>query len=207
MMIEVPVSEIKEDSKFPDQDTRHIYDHLKYTLSRPCQFPLPAIKVAQTEKGLVVVGGHQYLRIARELGKSTIRALLPSGGSPSSELLKRLPAGTQLVPREVLEQETSLPVVRDFHVYFFAEPLSEHAKSQFLSNIAGFFKGLKTPLLKPADRELLSWAFPFKGYCAEFEANIPVGDKSWLEQYLRVSREFSRNVARIVSFQGAHFPN
>jgi hypothetical protein len=203
MMIEVPVSSVREDPSFPDLDTRHIFEHLKYTLSLPCQFPMPAIKVVRIQNELVVSGGHKYLRIANELGRATIRAIFSSEGST---VTNTLPVGARIVPREVLEHEVAMPVVRDFHVYFFDEPLSDDAKKLFLSKIAGFFVDLKTPLFKPSDQRLISWDFPFEGRCAQFEANIPVGDKSWLNEYLRVSREFSRRVVPIVSFQGARFP-
>lgn len=202
MMLLIPTSSVKIDAAYPDKDVRHIYEHLRHTLSLPSQFPIPAIKIIRSGESFVVVDGHKYLKISRDLGRDRIRAILNGVGANHM-----LPAGAEVVPRSVLEREVSLPVVRDFHVYFFSKPLGEYEKNQFSSKVAGFFLSLGSPLLSKKNRKIYSISFPFDGVCAQFEANIPVGDRSWLEDYLRVTRVFSRDVARIVSFQGAHFPN
>jgi len=200
MMIEVPVASVRESPQFPDRDEHNIYEHLKYTLSRPCQFPLPAIGVSLVDGDLLVTNGHKYLRIAQELRRPRIRALI------SRDLSGQLPAGSQVVPREELENEMRIPVVRDYHVYFFEKPLSPQAQQEFVHTFVEFFEKLPTPLLQPGEKRVFSWGFPFDARCGELEANIPVGDRSWLPKYLRISQEFSRNVARIVSFQGGRFP-
>jgi hypothetical protein len=205
MIIEVPVSSVREDPSYPDTDTLHIYDHLKYALSRPSQFPLPAIRTALVDGGLVVTSGHKYLQIARELGYHKIRSIISSGGLARSDLLRRLPADVREVAPDELEAEIAIPVVRDYHVYFFDEPLSVEQQEAFVSIVAGFFDRLETHLLKPTDQRVLSCNFPFGAYCAEFEANIPIGDSSWPKEYLGVTVAFSRNIAHIASFQGARF--
>lgn len=207
MMVRIPVSSVKENPSFPDKNTRQVYEHLKYALSRPGPFPLPAIKVSLVAGEPVVTGGHKYLRIAREFGTEYIRAIIAPDKFAKSDLLELLPKGSELVPTAELEREIQMPVVRDFHVYFFKEPLDEIQQKEFINSVAGFFERLRTPLLLDSDKRLFSWDFPFGGLCAEFEANFPVGDKSWFNDYLRVTQDFSRNIARIITFQGAHFPD
>ncbi len=58
----IPVSLIREDPKYPDQDTRCIFEHLKYFLSLPSAYPLPAIVLEGADGGFVVVRGHKYRR-------------------------------------------------------------------------------------------------------------------------------------------------
>lgn len=193
------------DERYPDRDTRRIYEHLKYALSRPNSFPLPAIDVSLIEKRLVVTRGHKYLRVANELGRPWIRAIFQSKSNDSKAALDELPPGVRITPREVLENEVSMKVKRGYHVYFFEHPLSADAQRRFLTEIAEFFERLDTPLIDRSEKRLLSWAFPFEGRCAEFEVLIP-GDDSWCSEYLKASQSFSRNVQRIVSFQGKVFP-
>jgi hypothetical protein len=202
--LEIPTALISEDDRYPDSNSRYIYEHLKYTLSRPSPFPLPAIHVSLLDRTLVVTRGQIYLRIARELGRPWIRAICSSPLAPA-DLLKTLPSGISIVPREELEREESMKVVRDYHVFFFDAPLTPEAQNQFITEIAGFFERLKTPFTGPEEPKVFSLGFPFGGRCAEFEALIPVGDASWLGEYRKLCQRFSRDVQRIVSFQGAPF--
>ncbi|MES2036769.1 MAG: hypothetical protein V4495_02935 [Pseudomonadota bacterium] len=206
MMVRIPVSSVKEDRSYPDKDTLQMYEHLKYRLSKPRSFPLSAIRVALVAGEVIVIGKHKYLQIARELGIEYIRATIRGDEFAKSDLLKLLPKGSEQVPDEELEREMQVPVIRDFHVYFFYEALNEMQQREFVNSVAGFFEKLKTPLLQDADKRVFSWNFPFGGRCAEFEANFPVGDRSWANDYLRVTQEFSKKVARIITFQGSYLP-
>jgi hypothetical protein len=123
----------------------------------------------------------------------------------SKALLKDLPSGVRVIPQEELEREEAIPVVRDWHVYFFDGPLNPSERERFLIEIAAFFERLETPLIARPEKRLLQWAFPFDARCAEFEALVPVGDRSWCVAYRNVCIRFSRDVRRIISFQGARF--
>ncbi len=202
--IEVPLPLIQEDQRYPNRDTRHIYDHLRYFCSKV--FPLPAIDVVLDNGKLIVIRGHQYARAARELGYPWLRAAYKSQVTNPQAVLDELPLGVKVIPQELLAQESETAVSRDHHVYFFDGALTLGEKDRFLSDIAGFFEGLETPLIGKSEKRLLKWDFPFGGHCGEFEALIPVGDPTWVEAYLDTCRKFSRQVRRIVSFQGARFP-
>jgi hypothetical protein len=204
--LEIPLFLIHEDKQHPNRDTRHVFEHMRHMFSHPRQFPLPAIDVRLINEKLVVVRGHNYLRIARELGDGWVRAVFESEWKDPAEALKRLPSGIRVTPNEVFERELAIQVLREFHVYFFEHPLSLEAQKRFLADIAGFFERLETPLIARSEKRLFQWAFPFEGRCAEFEALVPTGDQSWMAGYLKICKAFSRNVQRIVSFQGARFP-
>lgn len=202
--IEVPIPWIHEDERFPDRDVRQIYPHLKHYCSK--FFPLPAIEVGPFRDGFVVTHGHKYVRIARELGYPWLRAIYRTEYSDPQQVLDTLPQGVRVTPRELLEREAATLVAREYHVYFFSSPLASPERDRFLSDIAGFFERLETSLIDMSQRRLLRWDFPFSGECAEFEALIPVGDPRWFSSYLDICRRFSREVRRIVSFQGKIFP-
>lgn len=205
--LEIPLSLVHEDKRYPDRNARHVYEHLKHTLAHASFFPLPAIDVSLVDGKLVVTNGHKYLRIARDLGHPWIRGIFRSETKEHDGLLREIPPGIRITPREILEREEALPVVRGYHVYFFEHPLNQEGRKRFLADIAGFFERLDTPLIGPLEKRVFGWAFPFEGECAEFEALFPVGDKSWYGAYLTICQEFSRNVQRIVTFQGARFPD
>jgi hypothetical protein len=123
----------------------------------------------------------------------------------SEDVLRGLPAGVALTARDVLEGELAVGVIRGWHTYFFEGPLSIQAQQLFVRDIAGFFERLESSLIDAGAERLIRWGFPFEARCAEFEALIPVGDPSWVLAYRKASIAFSRNVQRIVSFQGCRF--
>jgi hypothetical protein len=202
-LIEIPISLIHAEPDYPDHDDRQIYEHLMYFCSK--FFPLPAIDVRLVGERLVVIRGHKYLWAAQQLSYPWLRAVYKSDKPDPQAMLEELPPGIRITPREVLEQENATILARDYHVFFFDAPLTPEEQELFLSNIAGFFERLETPLIPQSEKRLFRWSFPFDGHCGEFEALIPVGDPSWLNAYLETCRKFSREVKRIVSFQGACF--
>jgi hypothetical protein len=202
--IEIPTSLVHEDPRYPDQDNRHIYEHLRHFCSK--FFPLPAVSVKLTGGKLIVTEGHKYLRAARELGYPWLRAIYESRFCEPGAILKELPSGVKLTSHEVLEREMAAAVVRGYHVYFFDGALTCLEQERFRREIAGFFERLDTLLIASEQERVFACEFPFKKTCAEFEALIPVGDPSWARSYLEVSRGFSQDVKRIISFQGARFP-
>jgi hypothetical protein len=202
--LKVPLEFIREDVAFPDLDRRHIYDHLRYFCSKI--FPLPALDVVFVNQQFVVTNGHIYLRVARDLGYPWARAFYQSDSSDPQSVLAGFPQGVEIIPRESLDQELAQQVVRDYQVFFFHGGLTVDEQRCFITNVAGFFERLDSPLLQHSKQRLFRWAFSHGDECVEFQALIPVGDPTWLAPYLQTCRKFSREVRRILSFQGARFP-
>ena len=205
VFLKIPVKSVTEDANYVETDTRQIYEHLKYFYSLPRIFPLPAIHVQLSGENISITRGRNYLRIARDLGDEWIRGILQYEATDSVDFFAGLPDGVEEIPREDMELEASAPVVRSWHVYFFESPLAGVEQALFLNRVAGFFERLETPFIAASEKRLFRSAFPFDGHCAQFEALIPVGDNSWFAAYREVSRNFSRDIRRIVSFQGARF--
>jgi hypothetical protein len=201
---EVPVTSIVKPANYVEEDARHIYSHLRHVLSLPSAFPFPAVHVKLENGRLILVSGSFYWQIARELGKDKIRAIVGfNNAEPDS--LENLPPGARRIPDEEIRDELTLPVVHGWHVYFFDGPLNEAECEIFRRKVCGFFENLETPLIEKGANRVFSCDFPCEFICAQFEALIPVADKSWFKRYRDISVEFSNHIHRIVSFQGARF--
>jgi hypothetical protein len=204
LFLDAPITTISRPANYIEADTRHIYSHLKHMLSLSSMFPFPAVRVRLEGKGLVLVSGAFYWQAAGELGKDKIRAVLEFDDvNPGS--LEDLPPDVRRIPDEELKSESVVPVVRGWHVYFFEGPLSEAERDLFQSKVCGFFERLETPLIPSGTKRVFSCDFLCEFTCAQFEALIPVADKSWFKNYRDVSVEFSNDTHRILSFQGACF--
>ncbi|HEY1722252.1 MAG TPA: hypothetical protein VGG27_13490 [Magnetospirillaceae bacterium] len=202
--LDVPVTSIAESANYVEKDLRHIYPHLKHMLSLPSAFPFPAVHVRLEDGKLVLVSGSLYWKIACELGKDRIRAALELRDA-DPHALENLPSDVRRIPDEEIRKELAVPVVRGWHVYFFDGPLSEAAREAFRKEICGFFENLETALIPKDTNRVFSCGFSCEFTCAQFEALIPVADKSWFKRYRDISVAFSNHTHRIVSFQGARF--
>src|SRR5438445_1368096 len=85
---------------YPDVENSYIYDHLKYYCSKFS--PLPAATIALRDGLPLVVQGHKYVKIAAELGRKTIRAIL-TGESNRAEAQRFLGAeGVKILDWQLL---------------------------------------------------------------------------------------------------------
>jgi hypothetical protein len=202
---EIPTSLVVEDELFPDLDGRHIYEHLKYFLSLPSEFPFPAPRLKFLEGRFVAVSGQKYAQIARELNVPSVRAIIDWGASiPTPSQLASF--GIRAVSSEELKQEQDVKIVDEYHVYFFEGALTEGQQQSFRTDVAGFFERLRSRLVEPDQNRHIEVSFPFDARCAVFRVSVPVADGSWPESYLNACRRFSMQIKKISSFQGAVFP-
>ncbi len=193
-----------DEAVYPDTDQHYIYDHLKYCCSKSST--LPAVTVSVQRIPAVIIAGHKYFRIARELGRKSIRAIVEGGGrSDNLRTFLRRP-DVQIIDNASIAQEVEDAVVTEgCQVYFFERPLSDLEKAEFEARIVGFYRTLTSPLLAGRERKVSQVSYSFGDRCAEFTATTPVGDESWYGESLRTCIAFSREVAKIASFQGGRF--
>lgn len=205
ILINARVDDIVIDPQFPDQDGTLIYEHLKYYLTRPSIFPLPAVRVILLNGRLTVFDGHKYLQIARETRAEYIRAFFSSANASREDLLNAIPEGASLVPATEMEEELAIPVIPGCQVFFFEDPLDEAQQIQFRVRIAGFFENSKHRAFQAIESRGMQVSFPFAGRCAELRGNLPMDDQSWMQPFLSALVRFDREVAKIASFQGRKF--
>jgi hypothetical protein len=197
---------VVDSTRFPDRDQSHIFEHLKHYCS--LFDPLPAIEVKAESGGPVVMRGHKYLEIARQLGRPTIRALIHrSSDAAAVEALLSRPDVAQLDWRAIDAAEQAIPFPNQWHVFFFERPLGATDRECFHTRIVEFLSAVAQERLRervnvPSVSAVL---YDDSRNLAQFQAPTPVGDESWFAEYISRVEIFDRDCARIVSYQGTRF--
>lgn len=193
-----------DDKKFPDRETHYIYEHLKYCLSKSNL--LPAATISLDGDSPIVVQGQKYVRISVELGRASIRAII-TGEVHMDDVQNFLRREDVRILdwRSIRREEEQMNVVDGYHVFFFEGALSEQQKRIFEETFVGFFNRLQSVLLRNRPKNTPKVSFSHNDYCAECFATTPAGDESWFAEYHSCCLNFSRNVARIASYQGRQF--
>jgi hypothetical protein len=154
----------------------------------------------------VVVGGHKYFTIARELGLHSILAVVADSDLTAEFRQFVARSSVRVVTLETIAREMEESrVLQGHHVFFFDRPLDGPAKREFELRIAGFFWQIDSPLLPSGVRSVSQMSFAFDDTCAEFTALTPVGDPQWYGTFLDACKTFSREVVPIASYQGRRF--
>jgi hypothetical protein len=191
-----------DEERFPDRDSSFILEHLQ----RYCSLfdPLPAIGIHVEKDAILVTRGHKYLRVAWNLGRSRIRALVRASSDPdaTAALLAR-PEVRGLNWAEIDAEERANPEVEQWHVYYFERPLDDDEKSRFDREVIGFLRGLYGPGSgRPEQDPVRTVEYDDAAACVQFRVLLPIGDESWYGGYRAAAQRFSGEVVGIVSFQG-----
>lgn len=194
--IMVDPTKVVESDEHPMKEEGFIFPHLK----RYCAHfdPLPVITVTPKAGKLVVVRGHIYLRIAKELGRKLLRAVVSADVSGVPGILGE-------ISRETLEKEQQRTVVDGWHVFFLGDPepaeLIESVKRRFMDYLSR-----SLPNVVPVDmsRDVL-WNYDPTGPCIELKFPTPVANAEWAAEYHALCIGISSELARIVSYQGRRF--
>ena len=189
--VELPVSAIEiDENRFPDPDPDQILEHLIRYCAR--FDPLLPISIAVDGPRATVVQGHKILLAARALARATIRAVvLPP--HPGLEAFLARPDVLRLGrDRHATEEDDTA----DWHVFFFARPLTRDEKADFDARVVGLFAAI--------DRHV-GIRHDDAGPAVEVEALTP-SDPEWVARHREVFAAFSRDRVRIVSFQGRRVP-
>jgi len=195
LLVQIPVAAVSTDERFPDGDDSFIPEHLRYYCAK--FDPLPAITIVVEEDRAIVVRGRKYLLVARDLGRTEVRAVVASSAEESDvkALLARddvtILDWTRLEEAEELER-----VPRAWHVFFFERALAPDERMEFDSRVQSLFAEFENPV-RVIHHD--------SGPVAEFEARSPVTDRAWAAKHLAVFTAVSRECVRIVSYQGRKF--
>jgi hypothetical protein len=202
-LVALPPSQVVlDETRFPDDDDSWIYEHLLHYCS--LFDPLPAITVFVEPDGPALTRGHKYLRIARELERPRIRAVIdPASDERAVSGLTRRPDVETLDWAEIDRRERATPVAEVWHVFYFERPLTDEEKLRFTREVADFFEDLGWAARERA--RIGEVRHNDEERRAEFLARTPVADESWYAKYLATMTHFSREVVPIVSYQGRRF--
>lgn len=201
---------ILDETRFPDRDHEHIYEHLLYCYRLiPLDDPLPVIEVQIAPAGLVVTRGHKYLKIARQLGRPTTRAVIrtdvPGYDAEAAVALLQQPDVQQVDWQAILHNTP--PIVYQWHVYFFERALHADEQRIFEQQLVEFYPRVFQLLKLEWDQQPIvsSVQYDDELHVARFQAWTPVGIESWYSEQLAAAIRFSREHVRIVSYQGLRF--
>jgi hypothetical protein len=205
-LIALPPEEVQlDEGRFPDRDDSLIFEHLLHYCS--LLETLPAVRVLVDWEQVVITRGHKYLRIALQLGRSKIRAVIdPSSVANAVVMLKSQPGVEKMDWDEIDTLERATPMVDQWHVFFFERPLTKEEKTHFEIDVVHFFEGLAHPTQAEVGASSVRCIrYDDQGPSAEFLTRTPVGDESWYGPYFAVAKRFSSEIVRVVSYQGRRF--
>ena len=205
LLIELNPSEIAISRSLPinEQSATFIYEHLRYYCSK--FFPLPAIKVRARRNSLIVIKGHEYLLIAKELRHTSIRAIVDvtSDNIAIQQLLTR-PSVKKLHWNTMREDDHEL-FSYGWHVFFFQRDLEEKEQAIFKEKLSHVIADARLLQQFIQPHEIKDFAYIPSLKCIECQVYTPVADERWFNAYRATLLEFHTNFARIVSFQGRKF--
>lgn len=205
LLVEMNPSDVEVDeSVFPDEwKDWFVYEHLRYCCSK--SQILSVVKIHVTADAVTAMSGQTYLSIARDLGRTSIRAVV-DWSSPEEavkQFLKR-PSVTKLDYKAIREEEDKTLYWYGWFIFFFEEGLGEREREIFERDVVGFLKQIKLPPQFEAVERIQELTYPFSGRCAEVKA-FRSADERWYAPFRVVLSDFHKNVARIASFQGTKF--
>jgi len=179
-----------------------LYEHLKYFSSKIGGIPAITVKVKDVIPHLV--RGLDYLKVAKDLGYSSIQAIV-SSDTPDDALNELLlDKSIERVNLTELEaDELAAPVDDVWQVFYFSRSLVPAEKDKFTRDVVGAFETLPSRFLTSTnDRRVRCLQFSDSPSRAEFKAFVPVYDEEWLAKCVAKFRAFSEGSVQIVSYQG-----
>lgn len=182
-------------ARFPDSDMGFVPEHLLHYCAKLEE--LPAITVRVEGDRAILVRGHEYLAIAKNLGRSRIRAVVDPGSSRHD--VERFLRGKDV---EVLDwekmrsEEESTPVISAWHVIYFCDSLSLEQKCVFNELVAA--------VVEP-EAHTCPVQHDDSGPLVEFKIATPLDDRRWINDFLHRLSEFNARYVPIASYQGRRY--
>lgn len=185
----------------PDSDNRIVYEHLLYHTSKVGAIGAVGVKIENGK--LQVIRNHKYLKIAKELGLTPIRAFVENRSLEESrqEVYTDFSNARIVEPSEFETERMLSPYSMHWYIFFFRTCLTINDRAVFQEKMSSFFASFKAKI----DPPFTDLAFPFEGRCAEFRACTPMFDRTWMPEFITVVKDFSSQHVKIVSFDGRLF--
>ena len=198
LVLELDPSEIQEGSPPQETDSSYVHGHLVYLLSLGGE--LPAVRVSVTPDGVMIVDGYRYLKVAKELKRSPIRAIVDRGSDKGS--VETLARYRRVVHPKEWEGESS-GIDSTWHVFFFHPPLDRQASDEFRALVEGLFRSSASAVFAALDTApVKSFDVELESGRVAFEAETPWADEAWVSTFLSKCREFSEKRRPIWTYQG-----
>ena len=199
----IPPHHVNESPDFPDRDDdKFVYSHLLRCCEKYSE-QLAAITIKEVNGSFVVTRGHTYLRIAKELGRDKVRAVLIGEGNDDFEVVKEHPE-LEVVPKEVLESESNIIGQEIWHVLFVEKDLDAQKADDFVQE---FVSKVEMSLLEHncESTQVTKANYFSEGPGFEFYFWTPSVNIPWANEYHRILNDLSTTYVRIVTYQGRLF--
>lgn len=197
-VIDLPVQDLR-DARILHRRTHQIFDHYVRYLEMLDEWP--AVTLAESGGQLAVSRGGEVLEAARILGRERLRAVVTDEDTAPIRQLVGSPSVRRLDWTAIDARERDAEWIDDWHVLFFAEPLGDEARATLAERVRAFFGRVHGAPAEPVQR----LEFTDGGRCVRYRIRVPAHDESWYAGFLALLRTFSREQARILSFQGSEF--
>jgi hypothetical protein len=200
-LLEVPIDAVLEDlHRFPDKDQSVIVDHLTHFASKDRM--VGSIGVAISHGKIFVIRHHKYIVVVRRLGIAKISAAVESSDETTSlsEVAKSV-GGDIVVETAVGLKAIDCAPSTQWYVLFFCRALSIEERENFAFMVQRFFDGFK----EEAVEVFSDFTFHSNGTCVEFKGYAPRFDGRRMAEFRRILIEFSRDMVKIISFNGRVF--
>jgi hypothetical protein len=198
LVLELRPDEVQDDLSPPERAGPHVYEHLKYFLS--LSPTMPAIRVVIDANGVRILKGHRYLRIARELRRDRILAIVDKSSEASS--VDALAKARRNVEPSEWEGDPSKPAL-EWHVVFFDAPLNDVLAARFRALVDECFAESSSKVIAAAgDASVRSFHVDPDSRRIAFEAQTPWADEPWVHAFSAKLLEFSNESGRILTYRG-----
>ncbi len=204
-LVEIAIERVTLDNeRFPEEVGLMVFSELRHHLAFVEM--LPAVGVLVEPEVIVAKSRQGYLRVAHDLGRKSIRAVIDPESDEDAVRVLRADAGVEFLDWEEIDAlEGATPVADVWHSFSFERPLTPLEKEQFERHIVGFFSNRALfpdyeRLSRPADVR-----YDDSASRVDFRVPTPVGDDRWYGSWLAILRRFSRGVVEIMTYQGMRF--
>lgn len=198
-----------DETLFPRQPKgEFVYEHLRHYYSK--LDTLPTIEIQILQGSAIVTKNHLYYYIAKDLGRTNIRAFIANDSSTQEvKNFLKYPYVHLLDWKQLCQEEEDEFISYMWFVFFFKAPLNRKNKNIFEREIVDFFKQIEIPatINVPHSERIKDLNYPYFQECAEFQAYlpVPVGGEKWVSESISRLINFHENYVPIISFQGECF--
>ena len=172
---------------------------------------IPPVHTVLTGGRAQVVGGHEYIQVARILGRERVRTIVRGPLDPQALAAFAAQPGVEEVDfDEVLRREAAEPIINQWHLICFKGSLSQEQREEIRRRIGDYFAGHAARVrLTAPDVGLFTidhLGFDLARPSVHFTVRVLAEERSWYGDMLAFLRRLDAEVAPVDTHQGHVLP-